>query len=358
MLPEINPNLHPLVIHFPIAFLTTAVLVDLIALVKRRWTGVRVTAVVIFALGALGALAAFVTGRMAAESVALPTAAATTLTDHEDWALRTLLFFSLYAVVRLVVLRFDLKGARWAQRGAHALLFLAGAGGLFLIVQTGFLGGSLVYEHGVGVGSVDVAELAEADHHEGMQPADSTIVRRLHLMENGSWMWMPGPGAETVLREDFRFVQGAPTDLHVTAAADSAVTLHVAGGPVLMVAGDSLESIQAEAALNVQGFSGTVRLVHHVRGAQQYDFLGIAQGRLQQGRMEGGQARLFDEKPLETQGWVTIRAISDGTHFRGYADGKMVTHGHGAEPAAGPVGLYLEGTGEVQLRHLRVQVLR
>jgi uncharacterized membrane protein len=350
MLPEMVPNLHPLVIHFPIAFLTTAVLVDLIALIVRRWTGVRVTAVVVFTLGALGALASFVTGRMAAGSVALPTAAATTLTDHEDWALRTLLFFSLYALARLVVLRFDLKGRAWAGRGVHAVLFVAGAGGLFLLVQTAFLGGSLVYEHGVGVGTGDVAGPLGA--------ARIDRVQGIHVMADGAWEWTSGAGAEAVIREDFRFLQGAAADLHVLPAADSALSLHVAGGPVLLVAGDSLQSIQVEAVVNVQALTGTLRLVHHVQDAQNYDFLALTKGQIQQGRMEDGQVHVFDEKPIGTQGWLTLRAISDGTHFRGYADGKMLTHGHGSEPPAGPVGLYLEGTGTVQLRRLRVETLR
>lgn len=46
LVPEWAPNVHPLIVHFPIALLFAAVLVDAAALaVRRRYPGVRYAAV-------------------------------------------------------------------------------------------------------------------------------------------------------------------------------------------------------------------------------------------------------------------------------------------------------------------------
>lgn len=134
--------------------------------------------------------------------------------------------------------------------------------------------------------------------------------------------------------------------------------LHVERGPVLLVSGGDLQSIQAQARLNLDEFEGTLRLVHHVQDASNYDFLAISGGRVQQGRMEDGDARIFDERPFEGEGWVALRTVSDATRFRGYLNGELVTHGHGSQPDAGPVGLYFTGSGMVMLQSIQVESLR
>ena len=64
MVPDWAPNVHPLVVHFPVALLAVAAFVDAVALaVRRRHPWVRASAVGLYALGALGTAAAFLTGR-------------------------------------------------------------------------------------------------------------------------------------------------------------------------------------------------------------------------------------------------------------------------------------------------------
>ena len=153
-LPEWPSNVHSFIIHFPFALLTTAVLIDLASLFTTRWIGVRITAVALFTLGALGTLVAFFTGQTAAEAVKLPLAAVATLNDHADWAELTFWFFGLYAIVRLVGLWVDHKSRDWARHWVHVLFFLVGASGLSLLVTTEILGNRLVYKYGVGVQAI------------------------------------------------------------------------------------------------------------------------------------------------------------------------------------------------------------
>ncbi len=356
-LPEWAPNVHPLIIHFPIALLATAILVDLISLFTRKWAGIRISAVLLYVLGALGTLAAYLTGRDAADALDLPASVIPHVTDHADWAEITVWFFGIYAVVRLLALWFDIKGRSWAQVRVHALLFLAGAAGYYLVVQTGDHGAQLVYAYGVGV--QPVMEQAAVGPAEQEPPAAPGEVARVQVQENGSWQWRPGIGARQALAEGFRFVQGSFDDLRVEAAgADSVLAVQLQSSPVLFTAGAQIASVQAESMLNVSQFDGTVRLVHHVQDAQHYDFLEVATGQMRQGRVQGGEVEIFDQKPLQADGWIDLQAISDGTHFRGYADGEMLTHGHGDAPEPGKVGLYLEGSGTLLLRRLAATSLR
>ncbi len=356
-LPEWAPNVHPLIIHFPIALLSTAILIDLISLFTRKWQGVRIAAVILFALGAFGVLTAFLTGRSAADAFDLPSEVVSAVNNHADMAELTLWFFGIYAVIRLTVLWFDLQGRRWAQTGVHTLLFLIGVGGYYLVIQTGDLGARLVYAHGLGVQPV-MEQAAASPSKPAPHVAPGEAVRML-IQKDDSWQWQPGIGAGQVLAEDFRFALGSFNDLSVEAAvADSALGVQLQRGPVLFTAGAQIASVQAEATLNAAQFDGTIRLVHHVQDAQNYDFLELTDGQLHQGRLQGGTRTIFAEQALDTTAWITLRAVSDGTHFRGYAGGKMLTHGHGDAPDPGPVGLYLDGSGTVLLRLLAATSLR
>lgn len=67
--------------------------------------------------------------------------------EHWSWALRTVWFFGILTVARLVFLR---PPGRVRSKAIVAAFALAGLVGLVLLVETGDRGGQLVYEHGVG----------------------------------------------------------------------------------------------------------------------------------------------------------------------------------------------------------------
>jgi hypothetical protein len=70
------------------------------------------------------------------------------LKEHWDWALRTVWFFTVVTVVRLVLLR---PGRREPAVALVAALALVGLVGIGLLLETGDRGGRLVYQHGVGI---------------------------------------------------------------------------------------------------------------------------------------------------------------------------------------------------------------
>jgi uncharacterized membrane protein len=147
MIPAWAPNAHPLIVHFPIALLCSAVALDSAAWVLRRNQLLRQLATVLYILGTASALAAYVTGRAASGTVWMPGMAHAVLAEHWNWALRTVSFFAVVTVARVVLLR--------RSRGVpgHALVaafVLAGFVGLGLLIETGDRGGRLVYQYGVG----------------------------------------------------------------------------------------------------------------------------------------------------------------------------------------------------------------
>jgi uncharacterized membrane protein len=146
LIPDWAPNLHPLLVHFPIAWLIGAVVADLCGLIVPRatWAG-RVT-LVLYPAGALSALATYLTGRQAAASVLLPGMAHPIVADHWNWALATTTCFLLIAAIRLALGR-----QPQVSRRSHAVIVAAGFLGLFLLVQTAERGARLVFQEGVGV---------------------------------------------------------------------------------------------------------------------------------------------------------------------------------------------------------------
>lgn len=93
ILPEWAPNIHPMLVHFPIGLLVIAVLMDLLQWFRPLREKLDLTAVLLYTLGTLGSIAAFWSGRVASETVQVSIQAQTVMSDHDDWALYTMLFF-------------------------------------------------------------------------------------------------------------------------------------------------------------------------------------------------------------------------------------------------------------------------
>jgi uncharacterized membrane protein len=101
-IPDWAPNLHPMIIHFPIALWMVAVLFDF-SLVFRTKEWLRRAAIWMYVIGAISALAAFLSGSQAIDLVSVPMQGEVTASKHSDWAHYTLYYLGGYALLRLFI---------------------------------------------------------------------------------------------------------------------------------------------------------------------------------------------------------------------------------------------------------------
>lgn len=143
--PEWVPNLHPLVVHFPIALLSLAVVVSMIELFYRpEW--INRSRLWLYILGSLSLVVTLLSGRAAADSVSPPFSAEMTLSNHSDSAYTVLWYFLAFTLIQLALPRFVKVDKTWIR----LVCFLIACFGLSLLITTGELGAKLVYKYGVG----------------------------------------------------------------------------------------------------------------------------------------------------------------------------------------------------------------
>ena len=140
------PDIHPFIVHFPLALFLTGLLFDLLGLaladerlVKTGWH--------LLAASFLASLPAVASGLFAASGIILTPAGRDTFEWHQQLAL---LAASAIAAVAFWRLRAG-GGIPAKPRTLYLLAAIATAG---LLIATGLAGGELVFRHGVGVEAV------------------------------------------------------------------------------------------------------------------------------------------------------------------------------------------------------------
>jgi uncharacterized membrane protein len=138
-------HLHPMIVHFPIALLIVGFLSDIVGLLTKRDFFTQ-TGFYLFTLGAVGVIAAFVTGDQAGDGIIEEGALKQALEIHEEAATLAIWVTSIAAVFRIAL--FLLK----KYSGVLKMVSLAlGLLAVMAIARTGYYGGELVYKHAAGV---------------------------------------------------------------------------------------------------------------------------------------------------------------------------------------------------------------
>ena len=350
ILPEWMPNIHPLIIHFPISLLLLAVLVHLSALVIWKLPWLRTATLVASILGFLTLILTYLSGRQAADSVSLPTVAINTLSKHADLALWTLVYFGVLTILHLGIKFLKI----YDKKSISIVLFVLGLFGFALVIQTADLGGQLVYKYGVGVKS---EALVEIDGDEMDEIGSTGFIKD----EDSSWQLLPSKKISSVFSDDLIWLEGSSDDVNAQFKTldtnEQVIELNLSGNPVLFIAGDNLTSIQGEIEVDLCNFNGTVSLVHHVQDKMNYDYFSINDNQFKLGRMEKGIDEILSEKSITHNCWINLRVVGDGRHFRGYLDDQLLLHGHQKDFPPGAGGLRIDGSGIIYLKKLKVQSL-
>jgi len=142
------PNIHPLLVHFPIALLTLSFLCEAAAVLFKRedlsaagwWTQLT---------GTIGLAAAAVSGILAGNSVNIPPPAKPYLETHQELAFAVATAFAL-----LLFWRFASRTKR--PPGRDGLFLLLFAAGVIALWAGAWYGGEMVYRFGAGVQSARV----------------------------------------------------------------------------------------------------------------------------------------------------------------------------------------------------------
>jgi uncharacterized membrane protein len=365
------PNLHPALVHFPIALVSVAVLFDLATVAARKHSWLDRAAAALYGLAALGAGAAFLAGRRAADSLGLlgPEIVAHVNT-HSDWGRYSLWALMVTAVARAGLSLWDVKLKRPLLRAAVLPL---GVLATLVVYRTADLGGGLVFAHGVAVradgggearpeGSPDQRSGGAAGHDaEAADAAESPPSTRLVTSRDGGLSWTPLATDAAALGIILVAANGASLDavraMSPSAAGAEGLRLAVSGA-TLLVFGPELAGVQVEATLEPSDFRGTIALAHHVRGVGDSGLFTVAvpSGESTLTTRSAGAQRVLDRKTASlTPGMRLELALSAaGRHLRGLIDGDLVVHGHEPELPAGRVGLLLDGEGEIVIHRITV----
>jgi uncharacterized membrane protein len=152
-------EIHPALVHFPIALLLSAVCLDLYARVRQRVVAGQV-ATGLFIAGVLSGLVAGLAGLVAFFTV--PAAHTELAHDRVIWHLS----FALASVVLFAVVAW-LRWRGWRELPSVGTLAVAVVAAVLLGVA-GYLGGHIVYHGGMGIDPAILApELKEHHHHSG-----------------------------------------------------------------------------------------------------------------------------------------------------------------------------------------------
>ncbi len=354
------PNLHPALVHFPIACLPLALAFDCVGLVLRRQRWLAPAATTLYIVGVLSAWLAIWAGERAADGlVGVPAAVQPRIGEHSDWA-----HYALYAMIAVAAVRLaiQLRPRLSDHRGAILGALVLGLAALGLLGKTADLGGALVYQHALAVKLTEpvTPEMPAGEISAGAaSTADESARDRLVTAEDGSLIWRPAPEDNDAIGTVLVAAQGSDlAAVHALEASGDGLGLTVDRSVTLLLPG-TFGDVQVEAEIELLDFNGSVGLVHHYREAgDRGAFATSIEGNAVLDDVRQGDRTLLDEQGIELpRGRFMLAVSASGKHLKGLVDGKTVTHGHIAPGPEGSCGLLLAGTGTLRVLRMTVQPL-
>lgn len=352
LIPQWAPNIHPMLVHFPIAIILLAVVMDFLNffLPDKWWDDLKTT--FLYGVGAISALIAYYTGTLAADSVFLPSGAQSVLNEHADWAWWTVWFFGIYSLLRIFVHWYKKMGQKLIRIG----LFVLVLPGVFFLYETGDHGAKMVFGYGAGTGQLMNQQETASVPTDSLEERGSTFM----VNENG-WSWEIGPNGLSTLLTRFQWLEGTASDLQPTLATNGEnhlLRISAASSSNFFVQKNSYQNVQVDYYLDLSDFNGEISLVNHVQDVNNYDFVTLSSdGTISQGRVSDDNREVFAEESYSATGMLFIRTVGNGTHFRAYINREMAVHGHGEASEAGSIGLQLNGSGSVLIDQISLTQL-
>jgi len=359
------PNLHPALVHFPIALLPTAVLFDVLGvLVQRQRVWLDRAATTLYAVGGATTAVAFWAGRRAADSLmGLSPGEQVLVGEHHDAALFALWVAGIFAIVR-VAIGLGPQPSRGLSLRVVFLPFAVAAVVLILIAAD--RGGGLVFQHGIAVAqaedqlSAESADTLSAVKGPPGPEFGDTTSSELVTLEDGSVTWTPLAGDREALGGILKPAKGSSLGpVEWTEPVESRVSglgLQISGRSMLVLPG-AVGDVQVEAELEVSGFQGTVGLAHHVRSTSDAGvfLVSTSSGEAELAVYVDGEEDVMTKEDFELESDpLRLAVFAAGRHFRGLQNGEVVVHGHRPPLEEGACGVILDGEGVVRILSLKI----
>jgi len=347
-LPQCVPNIHPIIVHLPIAALLLAVFFDLLSLIFKRQEWLSKAAISLYVIVAIGAILAVFTGEQAAKQLMIPKSMYHDIGEHAEWGKATAWFFGIYALLRLFI--------RWRKRKKSNSLkfgvFLISLVGVFLLIETGDHGAKLVFKHGIGTIALKQKMIRE-------QKKKTTIMASIPTLHNGGWIWTPGPGSPSMLISDFSWYKGGPQDLNsstIVEERDTVLSVNPDNKMVIIGFGKPVQHVKAEIEFKSENFTGEVGLVNQIQDNQDYNFMIYNDGNVSLGSLTGGNRNIIMGKTTSSKnGWVKMTVTYDKGRVDGAIDGKQLMIANQKINNSGAYGILINGKGLLLIRRIDVE---
>ncbi len=162
-------NVHPLFVHFPIAMTMLALLFEVLYLSLKK-DQFRNTATALIYLSMLAAVAAVVTGYIAADTIGHESPGHDMVHTHRDfmvWFTGVIVVLALMQAILTYVKSLNAEALWWSRLGRPVLLTVAAV----ILILGADRGGRLVFQYGIGVEME--APSAELNHDHSTHQNDS-----------------------------------------------------------------------------------------------------------------------------------------------------------------------------------------
>lgn len=196
-------------------------------------------------------------------------------------------------------------------------------------------------------------DMEEMEHNEGEE-------HDMEGMEHGDGEMMMGEGFTWMPSEESMGMMEYKTDnIRVATSGDEDILMFEPGGlKASCMFKNRHSNVGVTATLRMENQDASVKLLHHSADKDNYEFVALEGGIMKLGRVEKGVEKIFDSKEVDVpKDWFTLTVTAAGTHYKGYLNDKMITHGHGDIMEPGLLGIVASGNGSISVKKVEATPL-
>jgi len=198
------------------------------------------------------------------------------------------------------------------------------------------------------------------EHNEGEEHSHNAKAKEEHKHSKEMPVSMMGEAFTWMAMEESKDMLAYKTDnvMMMKHGDDNVMMFSPKGDKSSCMFNGKQGNIGVTATIKLDGNDGEVKLMHHSIDKDNYEFVALKGNMMNLGRVENGKEKILDSKEVELPSdWFTLTVTAAGSHFKGYLNDKMITHGHADEMAAGYVGMSASGNRMLSVKKVEATPL-